>query len=257
MRRYVAIGDSTTEGLDDPDGAGGYRGWADRLAEHVAAVHEGLEYANLAVRGRCAREIKEEQLDAAVALRPDVATVVAGMNDLLRVRFDARAIAADVGEMQRALVDRGAVVMTMSLPDLSPRLTPPPFARRLAGRTAALNDELRRVTAASGARLLDLAAIPHATDPRLWSGDRLHANSAGHARVAAGFAQLLDLPGTDDAWRAPFAQPHAPTWRETLADHARWGRDHLAPWLWRRARGRRAGDAVTAKRPVLAPVITP
>src|SRR6185436_10937152 len=33
IERYVAIGDSSTEGLDDPRSAGGFRGWADRLAE--------------------------------------------------------------------------------------------------------------------------------------------------------------------------------------------------------------------------------
>ena len=47
--RYVAIGDSTTEGLEDPypDGSG-YRGWADRLAERMAQASPGLLYANLA-----------------------------------------------------------------------------------------------------------------------------------------------------------------------------------------------------------------
>ena len=83
-RRYVALGDSSTEGLDDLDGAGQYRGWADRLAEHIAHAHPGLEYANLAVRGRSAGEIAATQLAPALAMRPDLATVVAGMNDLLR-----------------------------------------------------------------------------------------------------------------------------------------------------------------------------
>ena len=34
-QRYVALGDSSTEGIDDPDGAGGYRGWSQRLAERI------------------------------------------------------------------------------------------------------------------------------------------------------------------------------------------------------------------------------
>ena len=38
FERYVAIGDSTAEGLDDPDGRGGYRGWANRL-ERFAATY--------------------------------------------------------------------------------------------------------------------------------------------------------------------------------------------------------------------------
>ena len=130
--RYVALGDSSTEGLDDPDGVGGYRGWADRLAEAVAAHQGEVAYANLAVRGRIARQIRAEQLDAAVALHPDLATVVAGMNDLLRARFDPRAVAAEVEAMQRALVDRGAVVLTLTLPDISRHLAIAPVARLIS-----------------------------------------------------------------------------------------------------------------------------
>ncbi|HEX7808937.1 MAG TPA: GDSL-type esterase/lipase family protein, partial [Thermoanaerobaculia bacterium] len=82
--RYVAIGDSTSEGLDDPDGHGGYRGWANRLAERIAAQQGSLLYANLAVRGRTTRQILDQQLALAVAMKPDLATVVAGTNDVLR-----------------------------------------------------------------------------------------------------------------------------------------------------------------------------
>jgi lysophospholipase L1-like esterase len=43
--RYVALGDSFTEGLSDPDPErpGGYRGWADRLAGHLAAASPGRD----------------------------------------------------------------------------------------------------------------------------------------------------------------------------------------------------------------------
>ncbi len=37
--RYVAVGDSQTEGLLDGDEHTGYRGWADRLAELLAVHH--------------------------------------------------------------------------------------------------------------------------------------------------------------------------------------------------------------------------
>jgi len=84
FERYVAIGDSTTEGLDDPDGQGGYRGWANRLAERIAAEQGSLLYANLGIRGRTTRQILDEQLAPAVAMRPDLATVVSGTNDLMR-----------------------------------------------------------------------------------------------------------------------------------------------------------------------------
>src|ERR1700677_4151624 len=52
FERYVAIGDSATEGLGDPVGPGGFRGWADRLAERLAKTNPTVQYANVAVRGR-------------------------------------------------------------------------------------------------------------------------------------------------------------------------------------------------------------
>ncbi len=254
IARYVALGDSSTEGLDDPDGAGGYRGWADRFAERIARHQGELAYANLAIRGRCARQIRDEQLGPALALRPDLATVVGGMNDLLRGGFDAPAIAADIGAMQQAIIDAGGLVISFTLPDIAARLAIGPLAQRLSRRTEALNAAIRAVSAATGARLLDLAAYPLATDPRLWSRDRLHANHEGHARTAAGLAQLLGLPDTDDAWLAPLPERAAPPLRDRLGEHAAWARDYFAPWLWRRARGRTAGDDRHAKRPTLLPI---
>ncbi len=88
MTRYVAIGDSTVEGLEDPGPGGVYVGWADRLAHHLAEVHPDLTYANLAVRGLTAREVRQTQLEPALYLQPEIAVVVAGVNDVLRPRFD-------------------------------------------------------------------------------------------------------------------------------------------------------------------------
>ncbi|MBN9621317.1 MAG: SGNH/GDSL hydrolase family protein, partial [Actinobacteria bacterium] len=67
MGRYIAIGDSQTEGLLDEDGRGGYRGWADRFAELLAVENPYLRYANLAIRGRRLDAIRDEQLAPALA----------------------------------------------------------------------------------------------------------------------------------------------------------------------------------------------
>ena len=96
FRRYVAIGDSSTEGLEDPDGHGGYRGWADRLAQHIAdGQPEPLEYANLAVRGLKLHEIRTSQFDRAIALEPDLMTIFGGVNDVIALRWDFAAIRSD------------------------------------------------------------------------------------------------------------------------------------------------------------------
>ncbi len=125
--RYVALGDSQTEGVGDGDDVTGLRGWADRLAEHMARHHSGLLYANLAVRGRLAGQVHAEQLAPALALRPDLATVVAGVNDLLRPRFDADEVAGHLEAMFAALTARGTRVATLTFPDASPHW-PGPYA---------------------------------------------------------------------------------------------------------------------------------
>lgn len=246
--RYVAIGDSTSEGLDDPDGRGGYRGWANRLAAKLVSLQGRVWYANLAVRGRTTRQILDEQLERAVAMRPNLATCVAGTNDVLRRRFDPAVFHDDLHAMQSALVNAGATVLTFTLPDLTPVM---PFARVLGNRVAVLNDAIRASCARSGAILCDLAAYPVASDPRLWSDDRLHANSLGHERIAEALAFRLGLPGTSEAWSDPLPDRPAPTRMDIVRGELAWGRNHLLPWVWRHLRGISSGDGVTCKFPEL------
>jgi lysophospholipase L1-like esterase len=233
--RYVALGDSSTEGIDDPDPSGGYRGWSQRLAERINATHPGLLYANLAVRGLTTAQVRERQLAAALALRPDLATVFCGTNDVTHPRFDAARVAADIEHMQRALVSGGATVLSFTLPDLTPLM---PLARLIAPRIAALNAALARASRNTGAILVDFAAYPVATDARLWSEALAHA---------------LHLPGSDEAWKLPFPTPLRPTRRERCATELRWARRHLLPWLWAGLRGRSSADGRGPKRPALAP----
>jgi lysophospholipase L1-like esterase len=250
--RYVAIGDSSTEGLDDPDGEGGYHGWANRLAARVAAAQSSpLLYANLAVRGRSTRRIRDEQLELAAAMRPDLVTLFTGTNDVLAPRFDADLVARDVEFMQRTLIDGGATVLGFTLPDLSIVL---PLARLIAGRVRALNDGLRRASATSGAILVDLAQHSVGSDPRLWSDDRLHANSVGHERIAAALAWALRLPDTDQTWAEPFPTEWSRSVRASILAEIRWQRHYFLPWAWRHLRGRSSGDGRGPKRPTLSEV---
>ena len=252
--RYVAIGDSSTEGLDDPAGDGSFRGWANRLAEQIALAQEGrseLLYANLGVRGRKTREIRDQQLPCALAMRPDLVTLFSGTNDVVSRSFDLPAVAADLEEMMAAVRATGAVLLTFTMPDLVPVM---PVARRLAPRLDALNAAIRTAAARTGALLVDFAGYPVASDPRLWSPDRLHANAFGHARIAAALAHALEIPGADEDWRLPLP-PAAPlSAARRLRDELVWGRDYLLPWLLRHALGRSSGDQRQPKRPVLAPV---
>lgn len=249
--RYVALGDSQTEGVGDGDDTVGLRGWADRLAERLAAVDPTLRYANLAVRGRVAEQVRAEQLEPALALRPDLATVVAGVNDLLRPRFDAAEVAGHLEEMFASLTAAGTLVATLTIPDVGKIA---PLARPVRSRVGELNTHIRAAAARHGVVVAETARPAVATDPRMWSADRLHASPLGHERIAAAVAQALGVPGSDDGWAQPLPPQALPTRVQAAGAELRWAAGFLGPWVGRRLRGRSSGDGRVAKRPRLLPV---
>jgi len=246
--RYVALGDSTTEGLEDryPDGA--YRGWADRLAEQLAPLEHDFRYANLAVRGKCAHQIRADQLEAALALRPDLASILAGLNDVLRRTVDIDKIAGEIEAMARALRGAGADLLIVTLPD---PVRVNPLARIAARHVVALNERIREIARMHDAFVIDLEAHRVASDPRLWHVDRLHGNPEGHRRIAAAAAELLGLPGSDHSWAEDYPTELAFRRHQRVIAHAVWAHVYFRPWLMRRLRGRSSGDGRAAKRPQL------
>ena len=247
--RYVAIGDSSTEGLEDPGEDGRHRGWADRFAKHVASAQQTpLAYANLAVRGRKTREVLDLQLQPALAMRPDLATVFAGTNDVIRSTFRAEEVLADLRTMQVALRDAGATVLTITMPDISEIA---PIAKKARPRLAIFNEGVRKLCAETGTLLLDVALDPTAVDRRYWHEDRLHANAEGHRLIAAGLARTLGLPGFSEVPETvlPALPPRGPV--SATIDEVRWVANYLTPWLVRRVLGSSSGDGITAKRPQL------
>ncbi|MEZ5116459.1 MAG: SGNH/GDSL hydrolase family protein [Candidatus Nanopelagicales bacterium] len=249
-RRYVALGDSFTEGLQDEVGPDGrHRGWADRLAGELDARSPGLTYANLAVRGRLLPQVVDEQVPAALALDPDLVTFAAGVNDALRRHFDLDASATLLEDAVRRLRAGGADVLLVAFGDPSRRSR---AIGSVTGRIAAYDSVVRAVAERYGCYLMDFWGLAAFDDDVLWDEDRLHLAPEGHRVVAA--AALDALGFGDDRWRTPRApSPHRPLPARVAADAA-WARGHLLPWLGRRLRGISSGDGVDPKRPTLAPV---
>jgi lysophospholipase L1-like esterase len=258
--RYVALGDSFTEGMSDtdglaPDGSQGYRGWADRLAGllHTASLDAGgpgLEYANLAVRGRLLPQILAEQLPVALTSGADLVSIVGGGNDVLRPGADPDALAERLEDAVARLRATGADVLMAT--GVDPRNSP--LIKVTRGKVAVYNAHIWSIAARQGARVLDLWGLRALLDWRLWAADRIHLADEGHRRVALLAATTLGLGVDDDGWAVPLPPLPARPRRETLAEDARWMRGYVAPWLRRRLRGQSSGDGRSAKRPTALPL---
>ena len=252
---FVALGDSFTEGLDDPRAdRGGYLGWADRFAQMLAAEQPGLRYANLAVRGKLLGQVAAEQVPQAIAMAPDLVSLAAGGNDLLRVRSDPDALAQTFDEVVRTLLMAGCRVLIFT--GFDPRF---PVLRLIRGKVAAYNMHLRAIADRHGCDVVDLWSMTVLCDPRAWSADRLHLTPDGHRRVALRACEVLGVDVTED-WREPWPALDSPSasgraaWLAARRMDLRWGRDHAAPWVARRVRGISSGDNVDPKRPELLPL---
>ncbi|HEV2088983.1 MAG TPA: SGNH/GDSL hydrolase family protein [Cryptosporangiaceae bacterium] len=246
---FIAMGDSFTEGMDDPVGDGTYRGWADLVAERLAADVDDFRYANLAVRGRSLQPVVDAQVPVALAMRPALVSFAAGGNDALRRRFDSEALTAVYDNAVARLVATGATVLLFAPANFTGKL---PARRYLLPRIELLVDVARRVAAERGATLIDLWADDAFANPALWSVDRLHLSTEGHRVVAARVLTALGVEPVPD-WRPDPPVTFSAGWAAVMRKDLAWARVHLAPWLGRRLVGRSTGDTVAAKRPTLAP----
>lgn len=257
FRSFVALGDSFTEGVGDPSNDGAcYRGWADRFAEDLARQHPGLNYANLAIRGKRAGEVLDEQVPAAIALRPDLVSLAAGGNDMLRFRTDPDELAVTFETAVARLAAAGCTVMAFT--GFDPKAFP--VLRLIRGKAAVFSMHVREIASKYDCLLADLWPMRALTDRRLWSSDRLHLSADGHRLVALLASEVAGLEVAED-WRAPLAcQPVRPgftaaahSWLTARWSDVEWVTEHAAPYISRRVHGVSAGDGIGPKRPQLTP----
>ncbi|MFF9124962.1 SGNH/GDSL hydrolase family protein [Streptomyces sp. NPDC014889] len=207
--RFVALGDSLTEGVGDPTGDG-WRGWAALLAGGLAEKPAAVEFTNLAVSGAQTRDVLERQTPAGLDLRPDVVSVVVGVNDTLRRTFDIHAVAARLDQVCTAFTRRGAVLLTACLPDPGAMLgLPGALARPLARRQRAVNTVVHALSERYGAVHLHADEGQWLTDRAMWSADRLHPGERGHRQLAVRFHALLAEAGVASG-PAPSPEPEFP-----------------------------------------------
>ena len=192
-QRFVALGDSITEGiLGDP--VDGYRdvGWVDLVADYLRAGRPDLEFVNLGERFLTTAQIKEKQLQPALALKPDLVSVVAGGNDLLKRKFDPEGVGRDLDEMVTAFTEIGATVFTCSMLNMpASGVMPADAVEWLQPRIDAIRDVVIEVARKHDTLFVDFWSHPISADPTIYSSDLQHANRRGHTFVAEAVVDCL------------------------------------------------------------------
>lgn len=243
--RYVAVGDSFTEGVGDrhtllPNGV---RGWADRVAEQLAKNEPGWEYANLAIRSKRLRDIVADQLAPAIAMKPTLITVYAGGNDVTDLGTSIDSVMKEYEEFVRQLASTGARLLLFTGYDVPVA----PGLHLYRRRNHAYNDAVRRIARKYGAQLVDFWAFEGLDDRRMWAGDRLHLSKAGHKFVAARVLEALDVT------HSVRLKPQQPLARRSMREweraQRRWAHDWVVPLLYRKIRGTTLGDDLEPRWP--------
>lgn len=245
--RYVAIGDSFTEGVGDELPDGHVRGWADLVAQGWAdASGEPVEYANLAIRGRLVWPIVDQQLEPALALKPTHLSFNGGGNDMLRPRTSIARVVQAFEHVLRRCDEEGVHLIVLAGANPSGQL---PLSRLIQRRGDLLSD-------AVASRLRERPDVATAfnwfdrelSTPPYWSEDRLHMNSRGHHRVAARVLTALGMEPPAEWWSLPPLPAGAP---RGFAYY----REHVGPWVRRRLTGTSSGDGRAAKFGEWTPIV--
>jgi lysophospholipase L1-like esterase len=184
-RRYVAIGDSTTEGLGEPTPGYPDIGWAEMVGLALKAVRPELEFHSLGQRFMTSKQVRESQLEPALALDPDLVSVVVGGNDMLVRKFDPGITERELEAIVAPFVQRGATVLTCTMFNIfGAGVMHPDAVAYMEPRFQAMNERIRAVAARHKLPLVDLALDPISLRVDMYSKDLQHATRLGHAATA-------------------------------------------------------------------------
>jgi lysophospholipase L1-like esterase len=248
--RFIALGDSFTEGMCDEKRYGNYRGWADRVADVMATAHSDFTYANLAIRGKLVSQVIDEQISAALDQVTGPETLIsfhAGANDVIRPGYKPEIILPMYSDAVRRLAASGATIMVFTV--LEKTGNSGKSAQMWQARFNVFNKNIRAVANEVGAIVVDANEEESFSDKRFLAFDRLHLNPMGHDRVAQAVLEVIGLP-FDAKWREPLpdAKPEPKILRAAVTTI--WFITFALPWLWRRARGKSSGDGRSCKYPM-------
>ena len=245
--RFIALGDSMTEGMSDEIVDGKYRGWADRVADELARNNPDFTYMNLAVRGKLLKQVVEDQIPVAVNFVDGPQTLIsfhAGANDVLRPNYKPEISLPEYEKGVKQLTESGATVIIFTVVDKVEGEGK--TAKLWHQRFSTFNENIRMVAGKYPTILFEGKKAEFLNTKAFLSFDRLHMNSEGHKRLANAVLEGLGLP-FDPNWRAlPEVEKPQSKLKKNLGNLA-WVLVFVLPWIWRRLRGKSSGDGRSAK----------
>jgi len=245
--RFIALGDSMTEGMCDEIIDGKYRGWADRVADTLVKESPNFSYVNLAIRGKLLHQVIDDQIPAARAFISGPETLVsfhAGANDVLRPSYQAEVAFAKYEKGVSDLAKTGATIIVFTVVD---RVEGNGKTAQLwHERFSSFNVNVRNVAKKYGATIIEADDAKWLADLRFLAVDRLHLNSDGHWRLSQGVLEKLGKE-FDPAWKIPLPPAKKKSWLRINTEKTLWIITFVLPWIWRRIRGKSSGDGRSAK----------
>jgi lysophospholipase L1-like esterase len=245
--RFIALGDSMTEGMSDEVIYGNYRGWADRVADTLAKDNPDFTYMNLAIRGKLLKQVVEDQIPLAIKYIEGKQTLVsfhAGANDVLRPNYKPEVSLPEYEKGIKQLTDAGATVIIFTVVDKVEGKGK--TAKLWHQRFSAFNENIRNVASKYPTILFEGKKAEFLNDRRFLAFDRLHMNSEGHRRLANAVLEGLGF-AFDPNWKVPPPpQDEVGKFKKNLINLA-WIAVFLLPWIWRRIRGKSSGDGRSGK----------
>jgi lysophospholipase L1-like esterase len=225
--RFVILGDSAAAGIGDSDEFGNNFGWGYYLAR---CIQSPLVYANVSRPGAQSQEVRDVQLKHALDLKPDLAAVIVGGNDVLRNGFSPQRFHQNLREIVSQLTAQNSTVLLLELHDPNKILKlPKTLAAILDRRITMVNALTQAVAAEFSTKLLKTREIADIYAKDMWHVDRMHPSKKGHQHLAKNFRKIL----MDEIAIAPIriSPVHVKTRKESMS----WMLLKGTPWFFKRS----------------------
>lgn len=172
--KYVALGDSLTEGV----GALDYQNSYPYLIAQKLSGKFNVDLINLSHRGDTSKDLLLNQLPQVLLLKPDLVSLLIGINDIHNLKSLSE-FESNYQQITYGLKKTGAKIYLLSIPYLgSSKIVLFPYNFLLDFRTRQFNKVIQKISIAEGLEYIDLYTLKK--DANFYSSDQFHPSEKGY-----------------------------------------------------------------------------